>query len=108
MKSKLDRYVSNLDLSDKRPTDNTLGGYKRTKDDDTMFRGFKRVDGKRSTITYGHNAQRTGDAEKFKSVEGGTKVKSSMKTGGDHEYTYKGSSGSGQHGEATKGSVGGW
>lgn len=106
MKSKLDRYVSNLDLSDKRPSDNTLGGYKGG-NNDTAFRGFKRVNDQTAGTTHGYDAQRTGDAGKFKSIEGGT-TNSSMRTGGDHEYVYKGSSGSSGSGEATKGSVGSW
>ena len=106
MKSKLDRYVSNLDMSDKRPTDSGIKYQTRQGNSDAMFRGFKRVDG-RSNITFGHNAQRTGDAEKFSTIGGGT-TKSSLGTSGDHEYVYKGSAGASQKGEATKGSTGSW
>ena len=107
MKSKLDMYVSNLDMSDKRPKDSGIKYQKRQGDNDTMFRGFKRVNDTTSTITYGHNAQRTGDANSFRTVEGGSN-RGTMSTSGDHEYTYKGSAGASQKGEATKGSKGSW
>lgn len=107
MKSKLDRYVSNLDMSDKRPKDSGIKYQTRQGNNDRDFRGFKRVNDTTSNITFGNNAQRTGDAGKFSTVEGGT-TKSSMRTSGDHEYVYKGSSGSAQVGEGTKGSKGSW
>jgi len=99
--SSLDRYVSKLDMSAKRKSSG-LNGSKRQGEDDRCFRGFTRVDGTPSNITFGHNAQRTPDANRTKSVEGGASVKTSMSTGGSNEY-YK-TTGS----EGLSGSKGSW
>jgi len=91
--SKLDKYVRSMS-PEGRAKGSGLDGSKNSGDKKGVFAGFTRMKDALSGITHGHNAQRMDDANRYSSVESGTKSKSSMGTGGSSEYVkHKGSEG---------------
>ncbi|RLA65476.1 MAG: hypothetical protein DRQ88_09350 [Epsilonproteobacteria bacterium] len=77
-RSKLDMYISNKDDSSKREKSGLNGS--KGGNDDTAFRGFKRVNDMTAGTTHGYDEQGGSDATRASSIEDGARVSSSMST----------------------------